>query len=112
MSLSVKNCMQLYTIEKSQMTADEIGAFVSLSHEKSMEQSGPGLMEQFHSHQQRGSASAISSEPMASMHSPLCSKMAAEAPALTFVLPATEGPKVHLSQLNDLPFKQPFRKST
>ena len=38
---------------------------------------------------------ATPSEPMASMHNPLLSKKAAEAPALVFGLQATEG---HLSR--------------
>lgn len=84
------------------MTADEIRASVSLSHKRSQ----PGLME--HSHQEQGSVSATSSESMASMYSPLCSKVAAEAPALMFVLNVIEGQKGHLSQLNGLPLYTAF----
>ena len=46
-------------------------------------------MGQLHHHQEQG-ISATPSEPMASMHSPLCPRMAAETPALIFVLPATQ----------------------
>ena len=107
MGLSVKNCTQLYTIEKSQMIA--VRALCerdmrehSLSCERSLEGGRPRFMEQLHSPQEQGSVSATSSEPMASMHSPLCPKRAAEAPALMIVLHATERQKGHLSQLNDL----------
>lgn len=112
MSVSVKNCMQLFTVENSQMTADEIRAFVSLSCEKHVEQRRPGCMEQLHGHQDQGSVSAVSFEPMASIRGPLYSKMVAKSPALTSVLHATKGQKGPLSQLNDLPFKELYRKST
>lgn len=84
------------------MTADEIRASVSLSHKRSQ----PGLME--HSRQEQGSVCARSSESVASMYSPLCSKVAAEAPAFMFVLNAIEGQKGHLSQMNGLPLYAAF----
>lgn len=46
--ISVKNCMQLYAIEKPQITANTIRAFVSLSCEECTERSRPGLRKQRH----------------------------------------------------------------
>lgn len=52
MDLSVKNSMQLYTIEKSQMIADDLRALSSLSCERSLEGSRPRFAEQLHSPQE------------------------------------------------------------
>lgn len=103
--ISVKNCMQLYAIEKPQITADKIRAFVSLSWEERTERSRPGLTKQRHVVRSRALSLLHLLSPWLPRTRPLGSKAAAEAPALVFMSHATGELKAkgHVSQLRDLP---------
>lgn len=109
--ISVKNCMQLYAIEKPQITADKIRAFVSLSWEERTERSRPGLTKQRHVVRSRALSLLHLLSPWLPRTRPLGSKAAAEAPALVFMSHAT-GELKGTSPSWGTCLRPPFRKST
>lgn len=111
MGVSVKNCMQLYAIEKPQTTADKIGAFVSLSWEERTERSRPELTKQRLVVRSRALSLLHLPSPWLPCTSPLGSKVAAEAPALVVMSPAT-GELKGMSPSGGTCLRQPFRNST